>query len=224
MKRSEYEALERFMQSCMEDCAHDREHIRRVLSAALEIARHERPVDLEILIAACLLHDIGRKEELENPTLRHNEVGGEKACRFLLERGWKPSRAEWVRDCIITHRYRSDRPPESLEAKILFDADKLDVTGAMGVARTLIYGSMTAQPLYSLEADGSVSDGSRDSQPSFFREYHFKLKKLYESFHTARARELAAERRATAQAFYENLLREARDAYRPGLLEEQLEP
>lgn len=49
----------------------------------------------------------------------------------------------------MTHRFRKNRPPESPEAKILFDADKLDVTGAMGVARTLVYQGTMAQPLYS---------------------------------------------------------------------------
>ncbi len=79
MNKEAYCLLENFMLCCMEDAAHDKEHIYRVLYNALDIAKTEKTVNYDILIAACLLHDIGRKE--------HN-------------------------------------PPQSLGAKILFDADK----------------------------------------------------------------------------------------------------
>lgn len=138
MERETFDLIERYMLRCMDDAAHDREHVYRVLYLAMDIARYEE-ADTNLLIAACLLHDIGRKEQMENPSLDHAVVGAEKAKRFLLEEGFDPAFAGRVSACIATHRYRSDHPPESIEAKILFDADKLDVTGAMGAARTLLY-------------------------------------------------------------------------------------
>ncbi|MDO4313011.1 MAG: hypothetical protein Q4C52_07985 [Eubacteriales bacterium] len=104
-------------------------------------------------------HDIGRKEQYENPALCHAEVGGNKAYQFLLAHRFPEAFAEKVRDCIQSHRYRRDNPPRSLEAKILFDADKIDVSGALGIARTLLYQGQTGEPLYSLLSDGRVSDG-----------------------------------------------------------------
>ena len=116
-------------------------------------------MDYEILITSCLLHDIGRKEQFENPGLCHARVGGDKAYAFLVGAGWTQERALRVKQAVAAHRYRSDNPPESIEAKILFDADKLDVTGAVGIARTLLYKGKMGQPLYTLQSDGSVSDG-----------------------------------------------------------------
>jgi len=81
MNRETYCLLENYMLSCMEDSAHDREHIYRVLFNALEIAETERGVDYDVLIGACLLHDIGRKEQFENHALCHAMVGSEKAYR-----------------------------------------------------------------------------------------------------------------------------------------------
>ena len=98
----------------------------------------------------------------------HALAGGEKAYHFLLEQGFSESYAERVRDCISTHRYRKGNPPRSLEAKILFDADKLEAAGAMGIARTLLYKGSVSQPLYTRRPDGTVSDGTGDKEPSFF--------------------------------------------------------
>ena len=216
MDRGTYQLLERYMLSCMGDSAHDKHHVYRVLYTALEIAAREGPVDADVLIAACLLHDIGRREEFEDPSLCHAEVGAEKAAAFLLEHGFDRAFADKVAHAILCHRFRSGRVPQSLEAKILFDADKLDVCGAIGVARTLLYNGAMARPLYSLDGEGRVSDGTEDAAPSFFREYKHKLEKLYGSFYTETAAAMAAGRRGAAEAFYESLLEEVRGAYTQG--------
>ena len=70
---------------------------------------------------------------------------------YLLENGFSEAFADAVRSCILTHRFRVARPPQSIEAKILFDADKLDVTGALGIARTLLYKGTVTEPLYLLD-------------------------------------------------------------------------
>lgn len=213
MKKAEFEQLNSYMQSCMKDSAHDREHIYRVLYAALDIAETEEQVDYDILIAACLLHDIGRQAQIENPKLCHAEVGAEAAKSYLLSCGYEQDFAEHVAECIRCHRFRKEQPPQSIEAKILFDADKLDVTGAMGVARTLLYGGRLSRPLYSLLADGTVSDGTDDQTSSFFQEYKFKLERLYDRFFTKRGKELASQRQHAARDFYLSLLSEVNDAY-----------
>lgn len=196
------------MQSCMEDSAHDKEHVYRVLANALVIAEDQPETDMDVLISACLLHDIGRADQLKDPSLCHAQVGAEKAYQYLLKNGFSVDLAERVRSCIKTHRFRKNMPPESLEAKILFDADKLDVVGAIGIARTLVYKGTVSAPLYSRMADGSISDGREDLHPNFFQEYCFKLEKLYDRFYTDRGRELALQRRQAAVSFYENLYRE----------------
>ena len=208
MDRTTYAQWEAFMLASMEDSAHDKEHVYRVLSNALVIAEGEKAVDHELLICACLLHDIGRPDQIRNPALCHAQVGADKAYAWLLEKGFAPDFAQKVRDCILTHRFRKNRPPQSLEAKILFDADKLDVVGAIGVARTLVYKGTVSSPLYTRKETGEISDGREDVEPSFFQEYCYKLEKLYDRFYTDRGRELALARRSAAVSFYENLYRE----------------
>ena len=211
-----YKSLETFMLSCMDDSAHDSEHVYRVLYNALAIAREEKDADYDILIAACLLHDIGRIDQIRDPSLCHAQVGSEKAYRFLLESGMDEAFAQQVRHCIATHRFRKNLPPQTLEAKILFDADKLDVTGAIGIARTLMYRGTLTEPLYRHLPDGTISDGSEDIGHSFFREYKFKLEKLYDRFFTAAGATLARERQAIARDYYESLYREVSHGYTEG--------
>ena len=175
MNKETYGLLEDYMICCMTDAAHDKEHVYRVLYNALEIAGEEADVDYDILIAACLLHDIGRKEQFENPALCHAAVGSEKAYRFLLAHGFEVPYAEQVKQCIRTHRYRKNDPPQSLEAKILFDADKLDVTGAIG------------------------------------------MEKIYASFYTKAAMEIAKKRQHSAIEFYNSLFQEVSPSYENGI-------
>ena len=199
----------------MEDAAHDKEHIYRVLYTAMDIAGTEENVDMDILIAACLLHDIGRKEQFENPQLCHAKVGGEKAYSFLRNNNFDERFCRQVQSCIETHRFRKDSPPQSIEARILFDADKLDVSGAIGIARTLIYIGQVSEPLYCV-VDGKVSPGDNDPEHSFFTEYKYKLEKLYDHFYTSRGKFLAERRKQAAESFYHSLYKEVNDSYSLG--------
>lgn len=216
MNLQTYKVFEQYMLSCMNDSAHDKDHIYRVLYVALDIAGHENDVNYDVLICACLLHDIGRREQFENPQLCHAAIGSEKAYEFLVSEGFEPEYAERVKACIKTHRFRTDSQPKSIEAKILFDADKIDVTGTLGIARTIFYKGQVSEPLYSLLPNGQVSNGAGDTMPSFFQEYKYKLESLYTRFCTNRGAEIAAERQASAKAFYDNMLYEVQSSYKAG--------
>lgn len=216
MKKELYDKIENYMLECMNDSAHDKEHIYRVLYMALDIAKYESNVDMDVLIISCLLHDIGREEQFKNPKLCHAQIGSEKAYNYLISNGFPEEKVVQIRSCILTHRFRSDNPPNSIEAKILFDADKLDVTGTLGIARTLVYKGIVSEPLYSVEKNRCVLDGSSDREPSFFQEYKYKLEKLYDKFYTDRATQIAKERQHSAVAFYSSMLEEVRGCYLTG--------
>lgn len=216
MKQEIYHEVEQYMLECMKDSAHDKEHVYRVLYMALDIAKQEDNVDRDILIIACLLHDIGREEQFKDNSLCHAKVGSEKAYDYLVHHGFDEKTANHVRECILAHRFRSNNPPASIEAKILFDADKIDVTGAIGIARTFLYQGVVSEPLYSVDKDGNVLDGTKDTEGSFFQEYKFKLEKLYDKFYTRRATEIALERKQAAVSFYNNMLKEVKDCYQLG--------
>lgn len=217
MLKSDYQLLESYMLRCMSDSAHDKEHIYRVLYVALDIAAYETKVNMDVLIAACLLHDIGRAEQINNPKLCHAVIGSEKAYKFLVKNEFDESFARHVQACILTHRFRNDNQPKSIEAKILFDADKIDVTGTLGIARTLTYNGAINEPLYSLDKEGRVMDGSDDVSASFFHEYKYKLEQIYEKFFTERGSEIGKTRQKASVNFYESMLEEVQNSYDYGV-------
>lgn len=214
MDKKAYLLLKNFMNDCMEeDGVHGREHIYRVLYNGLEIAKTEENVDYDVLIAACLLHDIGRKEENENPNLPHALAGGDKAYDFLIKHGFEKDYAENVKHCIQNHSKKKENIELSLEAKILFDADKIDLTGAIGLARTLMYQGAFSEPIYIRHPDGTISDGERDTEPSFFQEYKCRLEKIPSWLYTRKAREITAKRQEIAAAFFKTLYQEVSEVY-----------
>ena len=75
MTKYDYTLWESYMLSCMQDSAHDREHVYRVLYGALELGKDEPGVDWDVLVCACLLHDIGRQEQFRDASLDHASVG-----------------------------------------------------------------------------------------------------------------------------------------------------
>jgi len=218
MTKKEFDAIEAYMLRQMQDSAHDRHHVYRVLNAALDIAGRVAVDDMDVLLAACLLHDIGREKQFADLELCHAQMGGEMAFAFLLSQSWPEPKALHVQECIASHRYRGGNEPRSIEAKILFDADKLEASGAIGIARTLIYGGQVGEPLYVLDGEGGVVlDGGGAEISSFLQEYNWKLKKVYGAFFTERAREIAARRQRTAADFYNGLLAEVGENYGNGM-------
>lgn len=216
MQKDMYIKIEKHMLSCMNDGAHDCQHIYRVLYSALDIA-NDYKVNKDVLIAASLLHDIGREAQFQNPKLDHAIIGADKAYDYLLLIGWKEYKAQHVKDCISSHRYRNSNPPISIEAKILFDADKLDVTGTMGIARTIAYKGIVAEPLYCVDEWGNVQSGEGEEESSFFQEYNWKLKNVYDKFFTSRAKIMAEGRRQASIDFYENMYKEVKAIHQIGL-------
>ena len=216
MNKQTFEKIETYMLSCTCDAAHDAEHVYRVLYNALDIAATERGVDYDILLAACLLHDIGRARQYENPELCHAIEGGDMAFEYLSGIGFTERAAAHVKQCIVSHRYRGDALPVTIESKILFDADKVDVSGAVGVARSLFYQGHVGIALYTVDENGNVPDGMCDNGASFFHEYHFKLKHVYDEFFTRRGTEIAGLRRRAMDDYYRSLLREVSESRASG--------
>ena len=218
MTKDEYSIIENFMLEKMQDSAHDKHHVYRVLNSALDIASRMDTIDYDVLLAACLLHDVGREVQFTNLELCHAQIGGDIAYDFLLSQNWSIQKALHVKECISSHRFRRNNAPKSMEAKILFDADKLDASGAIGIARTLIYEGQVSEPLYIFdEEDKIIVDGGGAEISSFFQEYNYKLKKVYNAFYTDRAKEIAKERQKTAIDFYNGLLSEVMNNHEKGL-------
>jgi len=192
------------------DSAHSFEHVKRVVAIARRIAEAEG-ADLRIVQSAALLHDIGRAEQSRTGVC-HAEVGARRAREIL--QGYPVEFVEAVVHAISAHRYRDKQNvPQSLEAKVLFDADKLDALGAIGVGRAYAMAGQRGQklwsPLHTAAADdlsSAIAGQPEDHTP--VQEYLFKLRYLRETMFTATGRRLAADRHAFMVSFFERLDRE----------------
>lgn len=192
------------------ESAHDFDHVLRVLALAEHLARAVG-ADLEIVHAAALLHDIARKDEDETKSGDHAQLAAERAHAILLARGVEAERANAVAHAIAAHRFRGSTSPQTLEAKILFDADKLDSIGAIGVARAFAVAGALNQRLWSEVAPNQVATRDQhNAKHSPVAEFAVKLSQVRERMHTAAAREIAQERHAFMTEFFARLEREVR--------------
>lgn len=193
------------------DPVHGFDHVERVLGLVEKLGA-ELGGDPEILRAAALLHDAAGAAPQEQARASHEQTSAEFARGVLEREGWSEPRIEQVLHCIRAHRYRGEEPPHSLEAKILFDADKLDVIGAFGVARTVGYAVQAGRPIFAEPSDRFLKSGELEAGElhSAYHEYLFKLRKVRERMYTEAARRLAAEREHVLKTFFEQLAAEAR--------------
>src|SRR3990172_1326572 len=193
------------------DPVHGFDHILRVLQRAERLAAAEG-ADLEIVRAAALLHDASGAETGGAGRAEHQHRSADFANQILEAEGWPPERIAAVQHCIRAHRFRGDESPQTPEAKVLFDADKLDVIGAFGVARTLGYDVVMGWPFYAepsvqFRETGQKTEGETHSS---YHEYLFKLRKIKDRLQTPTARLLAEGRQKFLNDFFEQLDAEAR--------------
>jgi uncharacterized protein len=193
------------------DPVHGFDHVLRVYKMAESIGA-ELGADMEILKAAALLHDASGAAPGEGGArTSHEQESAEFARRMLQDEGWMEERIRAVEHCIRTHRYRNQEEPESLEAKILFDADKLDVVGAFGVARTIGYAVQAHRPIFTQPSERFLNEGLKepDEPHSAYHEYLFKLRHVKDRLFTQSARHIAEHRHQVLTQFFEQLAAEA---------------
>ena len=166
---------------------HDVDHSLRVYRNALLIAEDEPGCDTEIVALAALLHDA------DDHKLFHTENNA-NARSFLTARKVAPEKIERICEAINAVSFSRNRGkrPETLEGKIVQDADRLDALGAIGIARTFAYGGEHGRSL-----DESVAH------------FHEKLLLLKDELNTEAARKLAEPRHAFLERFLEEYEKES---------------
>lgn len=192
------------------DPVHDFSHIERVYHMSERLAKAEG-ADLEIVHAAALLHDAEGTTPGSESRLEHHLRSAEFAANILREEEWTEERIKAVQHCIRAHRFRDDRePPATIEAKCLFDADKLDVLGAIGAVRVVVYAALAGTPTYAVPSPQFIKTGKElPGEPhSAYHEYLFKLRNVEKRLFTETARTLAHERGLYLQGFFEQLIAE----------------
>jgi len=187
--------------------SHDWEHTLRVYRLCRHLGIIEE-VDMEVLLVAAYLHDIGRcYQDASNGTVCHAEKGAQMAWPIIQELPLTGKQKENILHCIRTHRYRGNHAPETPEAKVLFDADKLDAIGAVGVARAYLFAGELGAMLHNPDVEPEeVKPYSKDD--TGFREYKVKLCKIKDRILTDEGKRMAAERHAFMEEFFKRFQEE----------------
>ena len=187
--------------------SHDWDHTRRVAALCEHIGRVER-ADLKVLRMAAYLHDIGRcRQDRSNGVHCHACEGARMAAEILDELPLKAPERERIVHCVRAHRYREKHAPETLEAKVLFDADKLDAIGAVGVARAYLFAGEVGARLHNPDIDVTAAPAYSENDTGY-REYLVKLRHIHTRMLTAEGRRLAAERHAFMETFFDRFIHE----------------
>ena len=189
------------------DSVHDFDHILRVLALAERIARVET-ADREIVRTAALLHDWGRAAA-QRDSLDHARVAADRARDYLTARRADPNWTAAVEHAIAAHRFRTQPDPETIEAQVLFDADKLDAIGAIGIARAFAYGGAHNQRLWAPRGDVDRArwddEGDDAEAHTPVHEFVVKLSRIRDRLYTGEGRRIAEGRHRYMVAFYERL-------------------
>ena len=191
------------------DPGHDFEHIMRVYRNAEFIGKREG-ADMEILLAAVLLHDLVVYPKGSAKSTKSADDSADMAEKILLEYGWSGERVEKASYCIRTHSSSKKLVPATLEGKVLQDADRLDALGAIGISRTFSVGGSEKRPFYNPVEPFSSSGREPDDRQWTLDHFQTKLMTLKNSMHTQTAKAEAQER----TAFMENFLRELKHEIR----------
>ncbi len=116
--------------------AHGLDHMERVLKNAVMLAERFDNTDYSVLGAACLLHDIDHPVEGKE---EHVDLSVRKAEKIMRELNFPDGKLRKILDVISKHSSEKIEGIDTIEARILFDADKLDGVGAVGIARVFLY-------------------------------------------------------------------------------------
>jgi uncharacterized protein len=187
--------------------SHDWDHTERVYRLCLRIGRKEK-ADLGVLKLAALLHDIGREEEdRSSGRICHGRSGAALAGKLLERHGLDRAAVRSVVHCIRSHRFRKRAVPRTLEARILFDADKLDSIGAVGIGRAFLFAGEIGARLHDKNINVRRTK-AYTREDTAYREFLVKLGRVKDRMTTREGKRIAAERHRFMAAFFERLNKE----------------
>ncbi|EKD58281.1 MAG: hypothetical protein ACD_56C00159G0010 [uncultured bacterium] len=193
------------------DGCHDWSHVQRVTKIAMHIGKIEK-ADLFVLEISAILHDISREHEIMSKGKSCHAIAGSKLAVDLLAKYKIDSEIiQRISRCIVTHRNRTIHKPQTIEEKILFDADKLDAIGAVGIGRVFMFAGITSGLLCTgnektLAKNGNDLSFTKDDTAPL--EYEKKLKFVKDKMLTKEGKRMARERHEFMKTFFERFWKE----------------
>lgn len=188
------------------DVAHDLAHVRRVAANARRLAGVEG-ADLAVVIPAAWLHDcvtVPKDSLLRSSASR---LAAEAAGIFLREAGYPAPAIPAIKHAIEAHSFTANLVPQTLEAQVVQDADRLDAIGAIGVARCLLLGGALGRPLYH-PTEPFPLNRVPDERAYSLDHFYQKLLKLADEMKTPAGRAEARQRTVFMQQFLDQLKQE----------------
>ena len=186
--------------------AHDALHVARVMASARRIAAAEG-ADIDVCVTAAMLHELFNYPKSHPESSRSGDVCAAHAAALLREHGWDEPFIARVAYCIRVHSFSRGIVPETLEAKVLQDADRLDAIGAIGIARCFATSADMKRPFYAPD-DPFCRAREPDDKQWGIDHFYRKLLRIGDGLHTATARALGEERIAFMRAYLDQLERE----------------
>lgn len=185
---------------------HDFDHTLRVLNNARLILETEKVSDPFAVELAALLHDVARPDELgSDGKICHAKKGESKSEDIMRKAGCSDEKLiKAVSLAVRRHRYRSDDKPQNDIEKVVYDADKLDSIGAVGIGRAFHFAGRIGARLHNTENE-AVNSPSYSREDSAYREYLVKLRHVPERMLTESGRRLAAERAEFMHEFFDRM-------------------
>lgn len=188
--------------------SHDWSHATRVRDLSMRIGRKEG-ADLRVLELAAILHDIGRQEQDRTKGRTcHAKVGAAKAKELMIRFHLDIDTADRVINCIESHRSRGYRKPETIEERVLFDADKLDGIGAIGIGRAFLFAGQIGAKLHNDRTTSISQTRAYTREDTAYREFVVKLSRIRNRMLTTEGARIAEDRHEYMAGFFVRLQRE----------------
>lgn len=188
------------------DPSHDLDHVHRVVRMAKYIASHEN-ARLEIILPAAWLHDCVNLPKDHPDRKMASRFAADYAVKALEP--FEPSAdiLHQIRHAIEAHSFSSGIQPETIEAKIVQDADRLDSLGAIGIARTFAVSGILGRPLWN-SVDPLAENRIPDDGLYGLDHFYIKLFEIAKTLHTEAAKKVALERVSFMKQFAEEIRKE----------------
>jgi len=185
------------------DPAHDFDHVMRVYTNAKKIVKEEK-ADEKLVLSAALLHDIVSYPKSSKRS-KFSSIDSAKKSKIILKKyGFSEKEITIVSDAIKDHSFSQNKIPETLEGKILQDADRLDALGAIGIARVFATSGSLNRSFYNID-DPFCTKRNPDDDLWAVDHFFNKLLKL-ESLMNTRSGKIEAKKRTNVlQEFLKQL-------------------
>ncbi|MGR5514208.1 HD domain-containing protein [Vibrio harveyi] len=206
LNRFESQFLQFMQQEMQTDAAHDLSHVRRVVKTARQLALQEG-AELAVVFPAAYLHDCFTYPKDHPNRKQSSAIAATKAISFLESIDYPAQYHDAIAHAIESHSFSANITPNTLEAQVVQDADRLDALGAIGVTRCIQVSTLFDATLYN---EQDMFAEHRELQDKRFTIDHFqtKLFKIVDTMNTKAAYEEAVKRKAFMQSYLEQLRQE----------------